>query len=359
MSWSYKKSIGAGPLKLNFSKSGISYSFGVKGARVNTGPKGTFVSLSAHGITYRKKISVPAPALSPVPATEEVHTIASAGIDQLTDTDSKTFITELNKKSGKASYVKVFGIVPLAIVLFILIFILPRHYIWYELMGCLSCFIPLMLWLKKADKKRFEMELNYDMDDKYKQVYQQFSYYFESFSRSSRSWQYLNLKSTSDHKRNAGAAQLVKRVPVRMVLKNKMPIPYFITNVPIPYISLSNMELFFLPERLLIKRANTFAAIFYKHLQVAHQTNRFIESDVLPKDAEVVDYTWQYVNKNGGPDRRFNNNRKLPVCLYSEYTFTSDTGFFELISTSKMGAMDGFAAFLLKIGELQREADLS
>ena len=28
------------------------------------------------------------------------------------------------------------------------------------------------------------------------------------------------------------------------------------------------------------------------------------------------DYTWQYANKSGGPDRRFNNNRQLPICLY-------------------------------------------
>jgi hypothetical protein len=88
-------------------------------------------------------------------------------------------------------------------------------------------------------------------------------------------------------------------------------------------------------------------------LHITSNVTRFIESDILPHDAQVVDYTWQYVNKNGGPDRRFNNNRKLPICIYSEYMFKSDTGIYEVISTSKHSSMDAFAGFLSKIGELQ------
>jgi hypothetical protein len=36
-------------------------------------------------------------------------------------------------------------------------------------------------------------------------------------------------------------------------------------------------------------------------------TTRFIE------DGPVPDTTWRFVNKNGTPDRRFDNNRRLPV----------------------------------------------
>jgi len=59
------------------------------------------------------------------------------------------------------------------------------------------------------------------------------------------------------------------------------------------------------------------------------------------------------VNKNGGPDRRFNDNRQIPICLYSEYTLTSDTGVYEVVTTSQQGAMDGLAGFLAEIGVLQ------
>src|ERR1700710_1793684 len=107
MGWSYRKSFGSGPFRVNFSKTGISYSVGVKGARMNVGPKGTYVNLSSHGISYRRKISgsdaAPSPAVPEnrvlIPSVyESVHNISSAAIEQLTDTDSKDFIQELSEK---------------------------------------------------------------------------------------------------------------------------------------------------------------------------------------------------------------------------------------------------------------------
>src|SRR5262245_23788733 len=110
MSWSYRKSINAGPFRLNFSKSGISYSVGVKGARIQMNSKGTYVNLSANGITYRRKISG-TPAL-PHAAEPQVleHTITSAAIEQLTDADSREFVTELSQKCQKLSYARWIGL---------------------------------------------------------------------------------------------------------------------------------------------------------------------------------------------------------------------------------------------------------
>ena len=128
MGWSYRKSFGSGPFRINFSKSGVSYSVGVKGARVNFGPKGTYVNLSSHGISYRRKITGSAEP-SHLPASQLLPTvdhgsqnIASAGIDRLTDTDSKDFITELTQKSGLISYTNWFGILPMIVLLIGLIF---------------------------------------------------------------------------------------------------------------------------------------------------------------------------------------------------------------------------------------------
>ncbi|RAJ83155.1 SH3 domain-containing protein [Chitinophaga dinghuensis] len=451
MGWSYRKSISAGPFRMNFSKKGISYSVGVKGARINMGPRGTFVNLSANGISYRKRISPPVshpPSPSPSPSYETLpegipNNITSSPIEALTDTDSHNFITELNQKSAQVPYagrVKLLLFIILGILLFVSygkqeILVRPaldtafakiivikganirkepnvksdilqtvgydetfalldtsniqwlkvklsdssgyikrdlamvvhqsyeavmeeewhqvNDYLWYELIFSVLCFIPLTSWLKRLDKQRFAMELQYDMDDRYQQVYQQFKAHFITFSQTSRIWQYLNVQGTTDFKRNGGAGSLIKRTRISSFSDNKMPIPYFITNVDIPWISLSNMELYFLPERLLIKRGKDFAAVFYKNLQIRCHVSNFIESESLPPDAKVVDYTWQFVNKAGGPDKRFNNNRRLPVCAYSQYTFTSDTGIFEVISTSKQFAMDDLATFLMKIGAFQ------
>lgn len=52
----FRKSVKLGPLRLNFSKSGVGVSGGVKGARVSVGPRGTHVSAGRHGVYYRKRI---------------------------------------------------------------------------------------------------------------------------------------------------------------------------------------------------------------------------------------------------------------------------------------------------------------
>jgi hypothetical protein len=45
-----------GPLRLNLSKSGFGLSFGVKGARVGTGPKGPYAHAGRHGLYWRKSL---------------------------------------------------------------------------------------------------------------------------------------------------------------------------------------------------------------------------------------------------------------------------------------------------------------
>ena len=56
MGWSFRKSVSFGPIRLNFSKSGIGASVGVKGARVSINKKGTYLNLGSNGIFYREKI---------------------------------------------------------------------------------------------------------------------------------------------------------------------------------------------------------------------------------------------------------------------------------------------------------------
>ncbi len=57
MSWSFRKSFKAGPFRINFSGSGISYSVGVKGVRIQSSRSGTYLNLSSHGLRYRSRIS--------------------------------------------------------------------------------------------------------------------------------------------------------------------------------------------------------------------------------------------------------------------------------------------------------------
>lgn len=59
MGFRFRKSINIGPLRINFSKSGVSFSIGVKGFRITRSAKGNTsatVSIPGTGISYVEKL---------------------------------------------------------------------------------------------------------------------------------------------------------------------------------------------------------------------------------------------------------------------------------------------------------------
>lgn len=62
-------------------------------------------------------------------------------------------------------------------------------------------------------------------------------------------------------------------------------------------------------------RHSGFSGLNYGDFQRSH--TRFVETPPPPQGATVVDHSWLFVNKSGGPDMRFKENRQLPVCKYA------------------------------------------
>ena len=104
--------------------------------------------------------------------------------------------------------------------------------------------------------------------------------------------------------------------------------PFYIkTNVDTVQVVLHNKEsLIILPDKVLFVRKRKVGAIDYSDFLINVSSTRFVECDPVPKDAQIVGQTWQYVNKNGTPDRRHKNNRQLPVCLYGQVLLRSASG---------------------------------
>jgi hypothetical protein len=210
------------------------------------------------------------------------------------------------------------------------------------------------IFLGRWDQRRRTLEINYTMDGELKTLYDSFIKYFDEFTSSSRIWEELSSQSAADRRYHAGASNLVTREAIRGVYRHKLPSPQLVTNVSIPSITCKSGELYFFPERIIAKRGRTFGGALYKNVDVSISQVRFVEDATPPSDAEVESYTWQYLNKDGGPDRRFTGNRQLPVCKYSQYTITLDTSMSVTITTSKKDAMDNFIGFLRLIGEQQK-----
>lgn len=217
----------------------------------------------------------------------------------------------------------------------------------------LLLFIPLIIFLFLNDKKRKRIEIYYSVEDEYGQLFDLQKKFFTEFRTNKKIWQKTKSKRVNNSKYYGGAGNLVDRVPVKKVESDSLPSPLIKTNVEIPHISLTNINLYFFPERLILKKGNKFAGVFYKNLEIKGVRTRFIEDEAVPKDATIIGSTWKYVNKSGGPDKRFNNNRQIPICQYSEYNIKGQNGINEIIMTSKVDGMNNFSNYINKIGDFQ------
>lgn len=63
-------------------------------------------------------------------------------------------------------------------------------------------------------------------------------------------------------------------------------------------------KVLFLPNGIIVKKGFKIVAYSYDDISIVSSTTRFIEKGFKARDAEVIDRTWQYVNKNGTPDER-------------------------------------------------------
>lgn len=99
-----------------------------------------------------------------------------------------------------------------------------------------------------------------------------------------------------------------------------------------------------MPDRLLVYQDGRYGAVAYEALTVACAPTRFIEHEALPQDAQVIGTTWQFVNRDGSPDRRFNNNRQLPMALYGELVLRSPQGLNIHLQASGLSLAQQFAA---------------
>ncbi len=95
---------------------------------------------------------------------------------------------------------------------------------------------------------------------------------------------------------------------------------------------------------------NRVSAVSYAQLRLDVRQDNFREDGPLPADATIVGTTWLFVNKNGSPDRRFNNNRQIPIVAYSELSI-EHSAFAFILQFSKKDVAARVAATLKLLGE--------
>lgn len=349
----------AGPLRFNLSKSGVGVSMGVRGLRVGTGPRGHYLHAGRNGIYYRTSLngkSSPKPAverpripeLSPnVPAAADdtvMVEIESGDVLAMTDGSSAELLDDLNDKQRRWRFSTMLG-----------------------LMGCIAALVvtfgagaPGTMALAAAaiasgtgwgigkwiDGQRRVAILLVDLDPDARTRFEAATGAFDELVRCVGKWHLASegqVTSATIRKRNAGADQLVRRQPI--ALDYRLP-AILRCNLTPPAIPVGKQWLYFLPDAVLVEDRGQFGAVTYDELKIAIEASQFIEEEAVPADAVVVGQTWKYPNRDGGPDRRFKDNHKIPICLYETLRVTSVGGLNEAVQLSRCGVAHGFAQAL-------------
>jgi hypothetical protein len=110
-----------------------------------------------------------------------------------------------------------------------------------------------------------------------------------------------------------------------------------------PLIRFGRQSVYFFPDAAFVIDGKQVGAISYDNISIQGEGFSFIEEETVPADAKVIRQTWKYLNKSGGPDRRFSNNYQIPVCRYELAQFSSSSGLNELLEFSRTGVLEPFA----------------
>ena len=336
MGFRFRKSISlGGGFKINLSKSGIGYSWGTKGYRISKTARGTTrktYSIPGTGISYvnetggrnrnynrnRSQQRNQAQNRTKLPSQRQTlqmtyeqaieRAIESADISQFKEAEEGTISDALERtiRLNWIGTILLWGLllVPASPVLVLI-----------PIVGAV---------LKIAAHTAGRVTLEYSFDPEKEDEHTRRIDAWQLLAEGKKEWQVLSEQFNSNRKVSAGAGRTIKRV----VCKIQKGHPYFIkTNVDTIQVALHNKEqLIILPDKVFFVRKRKVGMIDYADFRISVSSVRFVERDPVPKDAQVVGQTWQFVNKNGTPDQRYKNNKQIPVCLYGQVFLRSSSG---------------------------------
>lgn len=304
----YRKSINlGGGFRINLSKSGVGYSWGVKGYRVTKTANGrvrTTASIPGTGLSYvserggKKKKQEPQPVQQPV-ATYGAETYENANAGQI----SSAAVADILKAARKTSVLNV------VLIICAILFFGGSSESLFSLIGTVAC-VALLVYVRTQGT----VELEYSLDDDETQaLWNSRMSKLSAVASSEKLWRVVESAKVADQKKSGGATRALRRVPCKAAYK--LPFPFRSNVNPVAFVS-GKEKLYFLPDMVLIKQGLKLGALTYDDFSYKFGASSFIEDEKVPGDATVIGQTWKYVNKSGGPDNRFKDNRQIPVCRY-------------------------------------------
>ncbi|MGY3131988.1 hypothetical protein ACVWZM_002670 [Bradyrhizobium sp. USDA 4501] len=344
-------------VRLNLSGSGASVSLGPRGLHYTIGRHGTRTTVGVPGsgvswTTYQPYSSAGSPPPLPdvtnsqQPPPLDDHgavVIDSAPIDQLVANSTTDIARTLAACASRwRTYKTLIGILAVLFVAAVVTIArsgtdIPPLAAFIIAAGAILILGSLIVHGRQSSTVVLDYELSADQSERFKALTRSFG----ELARCGRVWNVPLEKQEADWKRNAGASKLVERKQIHLGTGNP---PLVTTNMDFLKLPVGRETVYLTPDAILVTVGNAVAGFGYGDVEATFRPARFIEEEAPPADATVVDQTWRYVNRQGGPDRRFNNNKQLPICLYGEIDLRSASGLNERIQCSRVDVAEQFVS---------------
>ena len=121
------------------------------------------------------------------------------------------------------------------------------------------------------------------------------------------------------NKGNAGVSRLLDRN--QMVVGPQYAIHFHLNFLPVVF-EYGFGNIYFMPDELIIAE-NSGDCTFVPYSELSYQVIETTHMNVpVPSWCAPVSYTWLYMNKDGGPDRRYNDNVQIPHFKVWELDFS-------------------------------------
>jgi hypothetical protein len=377
MGWRFRQSFKVIPgLRLNLSRSGLSASIGGAPFTVNVGPHGVTgtESIPGTGISYREHLSFPQSGHEAPAAPTILHSngsspagpfslpmppsLSGTPIEQVRSASTELLTSESLKELKKL----------------MLMTFQEREDISQQLAAARPArdlavtryeswehgFICKRLFKNAFTKRKMESEMttarvmeleeqlrlttvatHVDIDKEQAEPYFRMRDDFAAMSECAAIWDIKSHQATDMIHERTTAGRRVGRERVTFVLGSCDLIQW---EQKVPYLQNSKGgELYLYPGFILYRAAKqAFSVIDYHDVNGKGVLIQFQEQEGVPRDSKVIGQTWAKANKDGSRDRRFADNFQIPIAVYGQVTFKSDSGLWEEFQLSNPDRLQQF-----------------
>lgn len=330
----FRKSINCGIFRINLSKSGIGYSYGVKGYRKTHKTGGgtrTTYSIPGTGISYVKDSKSNMHTKS---NTEQVQNNAELKeIDFVGDyakSDKNCFVDKLNKLCRSNMILKVLQIIFIIGAAIGLIYSsIEKLMLILFAFGCVGAMVLCF---------RFSIRLEYTFkDEESKKTYFTIQEKMHKMVNVDKLQLLASINENKNLKNNAAVSATAEPIDIKIGTK---AIQYLKNDLDVQCFYLKKKSaIVFLPDCLAVLKNNKWHAFNYHKIDVQFTDSTVALFNEIPNDTAVVGYSYEHINKDGTKDKRYKDNRKTTLCKFGTLGLSNDDGLQIIITCSNFNAM--------------------